>query len=81
MQVESVNVHLVLVTSCFSLHSLVAGLQVAWDTLVLEMRCLVRQLVVVVVGKARQGNFIYIALFIHKADSKCFTYKHCYTIK
>ena len=34
-----------------------------------------------VLGKARQGNFIYIALFIHKADSKCFTYKHCYTIK
>ena len=24
-------------------------------------------------GKARQGNCIYNALFIHKADSKCFT--------
>jgi hypothetical protein len=36
---------------------------------------------VVMQGKARQGNFIYIALFIHKADSKCFTYKHCHTIK
>ena len=32
-------------------------------------------------GKARQGNFIYAALFIHKADSKCFTCKHCHTIK
>ena len=27
-------------------------------------------------GKARQGKFIYIALFIHEADSKCFTLKH-----
>ena len=32
-------------------------------------------------GKASQGNFMYIALFIHKADSKCFTSKHCHTIK
>ena len=33
------------------------------------------------IGKARQSNFIYIALFTHKADSKCLTYKHCHTIK
>ena len=26
-----------------------------------------------VLGKAKQDNFIYIALFIHKANSKCFT--------
>ena len=25
-------------------------------------------------AQARQGNFIYIALLIHEADSKCFTY-------
>ena len=29
----------------------------------------------------RQGNFIYKALFIHKADSKCFPSKHWRTIK
>ena len=36
---------------------------------------------VTMVGKARQGNFIYVALFIQKADSKCFTYENCHTIQ
>ena len=32
-----------------------------------------REIAVAVRTKARQGNFIYTALFIHKAESKCFT--------
>ena len=31
--------------------------------------------------KARQGNFIHVALFIHEADSKFFTKKHRHKIK
>ena len=49
MRVKSVNVHLVHVTSCLSLHGLITGLQVARDRLVLEMRCHVTQLEVVLV--------------------------------
>ena len=29
----------------------------------------------------REGNFINVAIFIHKADSKFCIYKHCHTIK